>query len=255
MQNLFDFIWVFIRPDHLLILLLVTGLLLRVWRVKLGNTLVISSSGMLLMLMVFPMGVWLMQPLEEQYPQPAELPESIDGIIVLGGAEYLTSSYDRQQPQLNNYSERLTTFIWLAREYPEATLVYSGGSRSRQDENFRSAEVARMLFQQIDPAQEKRIIYERESQNTYENALYSVEKLHQLQLEKGRWLLVTSAAHMPRAMGSFKAQGVEPIPWPVDFRTVPAGWWSPTLHHNLNDLYDAVHEWLGLLGYRLLGRI
>ena len=113
-----------------------------------------------------------------------------------------------------------------------------------------------MLFQQIAPEIEERVIYERESGNTYENARNSVDiiKKHGIDQE-GEWLLVTSAFHLPRAMQSFHKQGINPIPWPVDYQSVPAGRWNPTLHDNLEDLYLGVHEWLGLIGYRLLGRI
>ena len=72
-----------------------------------------------------------------------------------------------------------------------------------------------------------------------------------------RWILVTSAAHMPRSVGTFRGQGFDVIPWPADFRTKDAGdAFRPfgSLPMGLKRLDEATMEWVGLIAYRMLGR-
>jgi len=71
------------------------------------------------------------------------------------------------------------------------------------------------------------------------------------------WLLVTSAAHMPRAVGVFRREGFYIQPYPVDWRTrgredwaVPFRWASSGLAR----VDAAAHEWVGLVVYYLTGR-
>ena len=105
----------------------------------------------------------------------------------------------------------------------------------------------------VDP---QRITLETRSRNTDENARFTAALVHPQSDQT--WLIVTSAYHMPRAMGLFRKAGFEAIAYPVDYRTV-GGRRDWRLNANLPrglELFDlAVHEWVGLVAYRLSGRI
>jgi uncharacterized SAM-binding protein YcdF (DUF218 family) len=72
-----------------------------------------------------------------------------------------------------------------------------------------------------------------------------------------RWLLVTSAYHMPRAMAAFRAAGFAVQAYPVDWRTrgiMDATRPFASLSDGLSRTDTAIHEWIGLLAYRLSGK-
>jgi uncharacterized SAM-binding protein YcdF (DUF218 family) len=71
-----------------------------------------------------------------------------------------------------------------------------------------------------------------------------------------RWLLITSASHMPRAMGVFRRVGWDVTAWPVaDQNSISCGtWMTQSLSGRLSGFDAATHEWLGLLAYWLIGR-
>ena len=67
-----------------------------------------------------------------------------------------------------------------------------------------------------------------------------------------RWLLVTSANHMPRAVACFRAAQFPIIPYPVDYRTQRSDLWRPSssIAGGLQAADLAAHEWIGLATYR-----
>ena len=87
-----------------------------------------------------------------------------------------------------------------------------------------------------------RVIIEPAAQNTFENAQFTAPLLGEA--GSARWVLVTSASHMPRAIGCFRKANVAIEAWPVE--DVSYGW--------RDRLSTAMHEWLGMLAYRLRGR-
>ena len=100
-----------------------------------------------------------------------------------------------------------------------------------------------------------RIVAESKSRNTVENAVFS--KLLAMPQPNERWLLVTSAYHMPRAIGAFRHVGFAVEAYPVDWRT--RGWRDAAmpfdrLSAGLDRTDVAIHEWIGLIAYRLSGR-
>ena len=141
----------------------------------------------------------------------------------------------------------------LARKYPDALLVYTGGSSSLLRQQYKAADVAKDHYTTHGPEPEK-VMYERSARNTWENAKNSLE-LVEPKL-KTPWVLVTSAFHMPRAVGVFCRVGWPVIAYPVDYKTPPALQIRPgfNLADNIIDLDQAIHEWLGLLAYRLSGK-
>jgi uncharacterized SAM-binding protein YcdF (DUF218 family) len=93
---------------------------------------------------------------------------------------------------------------------------------------------------------------EEESRNTWQNARYSGRILEREGIR--RVLLVTHAWHMPRAVASFRGQGLDPVPAPTGFTGMPTGDavsdWVPS-SKGLRASYWALHEYLGLAWYRL----
>jgi uncharacterized SAM-binding protein YcdF (DUF218 family) len=148
--------------------------------------------------------------------------------------------------------ERITVIAKLARDYPNARIVYSGGNGSLSGGDPETQYVMPMLESFGVPQQ--RVILESRSRNTYENAVYSKALVKPKPGE--RWLLVTSAWHMPRAVGCFRRAGFPVEAYPVDWRTQPELEFSfgRSLSAGLYWLDAAVHEWMGLFAYWATGR-
>jgi uncharacterized SAM-binding protein YcdF (DUF218 family) len=248
--------WLLAKPSHLIAIVLVLGVVMLWlgWR-RLGAGLVTLGTLPLAVLTVLPLGAWLLIPLEARFPPPHELPEQVDGVIVLAGAENLHVTAARGQPALGDSVERLLALVELGRRYPDARLVFSGGSLVLFEAPLTSAAVARetLLRQGFDIA---RVEFEDAARDTYENALRSKALVGPQPGE--RWLLVTTANHMPRAVGVFRKADWEVMAFPVDYRTTGRIELEPGtatgMGSRLADLDYAVRAWVGLLAYRLLGR-
>ena len=240
-------------PSTLLILMLALGTLL-LWssRRNVGRWLTTIASILLVIVAVLPVAAWIAGPLEKRFPPIQRLPDTVAGIIVLGGAFQTKLTSDWGQPQLNSHAERLIAFITLAHQRPNARLVFSGGKGAFSDNPQTEAEVSRSLFASMG-MDTGRIIFEDRSRNTCENALYTAQLVKPLKQQT--WVLITSAMDTPRAVGVFRKAGFQVLPYPVDYTTgksVSADF-APTVVRNLARLDHAAHEWLGLLGYRILG--
>ena len=111
---------------------------------------------------------------------------------------------------------------------------------------------AKKLFEELGLPIE-RVEFEEQARNTYENGVFT----HLLVEPKGgeRWVLVTSAFHMPRAVGVWRKLGWEIIPYPVDYRVNP-GSLSISIDPagSLQSLSLGLREWGSLLLYRMMGR-
>jgi uncharacterized SAM-binding protein YcdF (DUF218 family) len=161
----------------------------------------------------------------------------------------------RGQVTLNEAGERLTTMADLARRYPEARIVFTGGGSTILRDELSEAVALRRFAGELGTAPE-RILFETESRTTAENAILTRRLLDPKPGE--RWLLVTSAFHMPRSMGCFRRAGFNVTAYPVDFRTRgPEDRWKPFsfVSEGLRRLDLATKEWAGLVGYRLAGHI
>ena len=208
-----------------------------------------------LALTIFPLGDLLLQPLEAQHPARPDLAR-VDGIIVLGGAEQTGAYRLWGGPQLNEAGERLIEGAMLAVRYPNARLVFSGGSASvgREEDTTDPSEMVREMWLALGIAPD-RILLEQNSRNTAENATLTHDIVQPKPGET--WVLVTSAFHMPRAHDTFTRQGWEGIiAWPVDFRSGDLaglrGIWR--LDRNLLGVNLALKEYLGTLVYRITGK-
>jgi uncharacterized SAM-binding protein YcdF (DUF218 family) len=244
-------------PGNALVILLAASAVLIFWRgervPRIGRALVALLALAALAVAATALPDRLLAPLENRFSPPASLPERIEGIVVLGGSIDELVSEARGQVALTQAAARLSETVALARRYPDARILFSGGSGRLFPGKLSEAVLAERFVTAlgIDAA---RLTLEDRSRNTYENALFSQRLVHPMPGE--RWLLVTSAAHMPRAVGVFRQAGWNVIPYPVDYRTMAEGNSSRGFDFagSLEVLDDAAREWMGLLAYRLLGR-
>jgi uncharacterized SAM-binding protein YcdF (DUF218 family) len=198
----------------------------------------------------------LLLPLEQRFPSHAVAAGSRDftGIIVLGGAEDARLSTARGQLHMNEAAERITEAAVLALRLPTVRLAFAGGVAFPASGVASGAEPVGAWWQAMG-IEKDRIELEHVSRNTHENALLTRELLRPKAGE--RWLLVTSAAHMPRAVGVFRKAGLDVVAYPVDYRTTGPGDLisiSAELSNGLRRADEAVREWAGLVSYWLLGR-
>jgi len=245
-----------LRPDTwIIIALAIVVLALLTQRRRLALWISGLTLVTLVTLAILPLGNLLLQPIERSYPANPPLSQ-VDGIIVLGGGEDARASAYWGQMQFNEGGDRFAAGIALARQFPDAQLLFSGGSGALRDvagATVSEASIAERFFidQGIDP---NRLMLEGRSRNTAENASLSLALTGPGADET--WVLVTSAFHMPRAMRSFEAAGwTGLVAWPVDYRTSrfadDIGW---DLTGNLQVLNTAIREQVGQLAYRLMER-
>lgn len=250
LSKLFRF---FLLPSNLLILVALIGILLMATRYKrLGQILAIIAVLLLAIIGIGPVGNALMTPLEDRFPKWNPRSGAPHGIIVLGGAISPEVSSARGEVALNEAAERMTVIARLARQYPQAKVVFTGGNGGLFGGPSEADYVAD-LFESFGIARE-RLVIENKARNTIENATHTKALVNPKPQE--RWLLVTSAYHMPRSVGIFRKAGFPVEAHPVDFRTAgPADSFSAfdSLASGLARTDTAAREWTGLLVYWLSG--
>jgi uncharacterized SAM-binding protein YcdF (DUF218 family) len=245
----------FALPSNILIAFGFLGLVLLPTRfARAARRIMVASLLMIGVIALTPFGNALILPLEQRFPKWDATRGAPDGIITLGGAFDTVVSPARGEVGLNEAAERLTAVAELARRYPSARVVFSGGSGRLIIQGATEAELAARLFESFGIAKE-RVILEDKSRDTDENARFTKEVVKPKAGE--RWLLVTSAYHMPRSVGLFRAADFPVEPFPVDYRTRgPADLLRP--FYSVGDGFrrtdTAAREWSGLLVYWLTGR-
>jgi len=252
-------LWKIIAPANFLFFCLLFGVILvifskkRFWR-GISMFLLIFPLGLITFLMVVPVGEYALRALDNKYDVPAVMPDHVDGIIVLSGVLNQFVAVDRGYHTLNDGAERLTQFMVLANKYPQAKLVFSGGSGTIAGQNFKEADAVKLILRDLN-FDTNRVIFERESRNTYENALFSKKLISPKPTET--WILITSAFHMPRSFRDFKALGWNIIPYPVDYHTSNSAIVSADFDvlDSLSIMNVVLHEWVGILTYKLTGKI
>lgn len=253
-------LWFLLQPSTLIALLIGYGAIL-IWTgwARWGRRFVTIGAILLLVAGLSPLGNALILPLENRFPR-ANLndPPPPTGFIILGGAEDRLVGGARGAPTLNEAGERMVEAAMLARRFPEAKIAFSGGDAGILYKTDSEAEGAQTLLTALGVPQD-RLILEAKSRDTYENAAFLKDELTRAgELGPGRrWLLITSAYHMPRAMGAFRQAGFNVEPWPVDYRTRGrADLTRPfdKVSEGLRRVDVASREWVGLLGYWLRGR-
>ena len=246
---------VFVVPSNFVMALLICGLLL--WRTrfsKSGKRLVIASIVLLMIGGITPIGTALLLPLENRFPAWDASHGLPTGIIVLGGVINPTISIQRGNISIGEDSERIVAAVELYRRYPNIHIVFSGGSADVVLSGTSESEFAGKFLEQFGIPQ-AHVDLERRSRNTRENAVNSMKLIKPKPGE--RWLLITSAYHMPRAIGLFRKVGFLVEAYPVAWRT---GSWGNLMEPSFSfmggfkHLDLAVHEWAGLIFNRLSGR-
>jgi len=219
-----------------------------------GRRLMAGSLLLLALMGLSPLGNALIIPLEDRFPPWDASHGAPDGIVVLGGAISPDVSAARNEVALTDAAERITAAVALARRYPDARIVYSGGSGALIYREGSEAASAVQIFESLG-VPHSRLMVEEQSRNTVENAVFSM--LVAMPQPGERWLLVTSAYHMPRAIGTFRRAGFPVEAYPVDWRTRGkddllrpfAG-----VDDGLARTDTAIREWVGLLVYWATGR-
>lgn len=251
-SKLFGFL---VTPSNLVATVCLIGVVLSLTRWRLVGVRICAAGILLLLVCGYsPLGNVLLLTLSERFPAWNEAGRAPDGIIVLGGAINPDLTAVRGAPEVNESAERMTAAAVLARRFPNAKIVLSGGNANPFHPLSTEAEVGRKFLEDLGVAGD-RIVMEGRSRTTYENAMFTRPLIHPASGE--RWLLLTSAYHMPRAMGVFRAAGYAVEAYPVDWRT--RGWIDASrpflsLSGGLGRLDTAMHEWAGLVGYRFAGR-
>jgi uncharacterized SAM-binding protein YcdF (DUF218 family) len=175
---------------------------------------------------VIPVGAWLIEALENRFPPP-RLPNSVYGVVAISGEWF---------------GERTMPLVMLSREYPDAIVLYSGAA-AQQDPVQRFAHFG---------GDSGRLLVEGRSSDTYENAQFSAALVKPTAQQL--WLLITSAYHMPRAVGSLRRAGFRVQAYPVDYLHPQARYGFAHREQNWSQLKFALREWGALAAYWLLGR-
>lgn len=248
-------VWALLQPMAFIALLMAAALVAMALRWRR-----ISAASLALALVLLGLSGWttagalLLAPLESRFARPNPMPQTIKGIIVLGGSFEGGVNLVRGGYELNTAGDRLVEAAALAVRYPEARIVVSGGNGSLTLEGEGDAVTSARFFTAlgIDPS---RLVLETQSRDTYENAVMSRRMVDAKDGET--WLLVTSAFHMPRSMALFRSAGFDVVAWPSDYRTTGDEGFGPArdnLMDNLDNVTVGTREWLGLIAYRLSGR-
>jgi uncharacterized SAM-binding protein YcdF (DUF218 family) len=244
----------FANPSDLIIVIGFVGFVLLATRwSRAGRRLIAVCFIALAILGLSPIGNALMVALEDRFPRWNVSQGAPDGIVVLGGAISPDVSAARDEVVLNESAERLTVVAQLARQYPKARILFSGGSGELVP-GEREAPFALRLFDSFAIARD-RVLLEGRARNTAENAVFSKQMAQPLPGE--RWLLVTSAYHLPRAVGAFRKAGFPVEAYPVDWRTrgsKDALRPFASVGDGLRRVDTAVREWVGLAVYWFTGR-
>ena len=248
-------LWSIFSPSQVILGCLILGsLLLAAGRLRAGRRLTVAAGIGLLVFGFLPTAAYMANPLETRFPRP-ELPDQITGMILLAGSERAALSQAHGDPQIGRHGGRFVSTLRLADRYPAARIVYSGGPRERAGKGRLETPpaVASAILSEVglDPG---RVSFDESSTDTCEHPRGVRDHVRPAHGEY--WIVVTSAIHLPRTMACFRAIGWEVIPYPADYQSGPAGLGLRSLQiaDNLALLDLALHEWVGLVYYRLTGR-
>ena len=218
-------LWFVLQPSTLIALLICYGSIL-IWTgwARWGRRFVTAGAILLLIAGLSPLGNALILPLEDRFARAdLDAPPAPTGFILLGGVEDRLVGTARHAPTLNEAGERIVETAMLARRFPQAKIAFTGGDAGILYKSDSEAAGAAQLLTSLGVPRD-RLILEANARDTYENAVFLKDEIGKAgELGPGaRWVLITSAYHMPRAMGSFRAAGFEVEPWPVDYRHAAA---------------------------------
>ena len=246
--------WFFLQPSSLILV----APLVALWALNGGNR-TLARRAMLVALAaalagLSPLANLLALPLEQRFERADLTGRPVTGFVLLGGGEDAPIALKRKAHALNEAGERISEAVALARRFPEARVVFTGGSGFLFPGTGTQGAAVRGMLLSMGVAADRLTIEDR-SRDTYENATLTRDLVKPQAGE--RWILVTSAWHMPRAMGIFRKAGFPVEPWPVDYRT--GGWgdglvWFSSPAEGLKRLDAMTKEYVGLAALWLTGR-
>ena len=244
-----------LMPSNFLMGLGVIGAILLAtrWR-RLGRRLMATAAVLLAVCAFSPLGYALLYPLEQRFPPWDAARGTPDGIVILGASIEADLSAAHGVPVVRGVPDRIIRAAMLAHAYPNARIIFSGGSANLISNDAREADFAAAIFEGLGIAK-SRLIMERRSRNTLENAEFSRDLANPKPGE--RWLVVTSAFHMPRSVGLFRKAGFPVEPFPVDWRVGDRGdlgSFALLGAEGLSRTDTGAREWMGLVAYRLTGK-
>jgi uncharacterized SAM-binding protein YcdF (DUF218 family) len=244
----------FVLPSNWLILAALAGtILLFTKRIRTGRALLLASMLGIVILGLSPVAKVLFYALESRFPPWDATGPEPTGFIILGGSIDPDISAAHDQVALTDAAERLTVVADLARRYPHARIIFTGGNGTLFGRASEATYAARLLASFGIPPE--RIETEARSRNTLENA--TVSKALAAPRPGERWVLITSAFHMPRAIAAFRNVGFDVEAFPVDWQFATRSdllWPFRSFVGGLSYTDSVAREFVGLLSYRLTGR-
>ena len=240
--------------DWVLALLLIAVILF--WRrhTRAGVRVVLAATSLLAAIGLVAIPDVILQRLENEFRPTARATGEFEGLIVLGGGlDGGQTAEERGQTLLGSSAERATTALAIARRAPQLKIVVTGyAGLDEPDHLSEAAATVRFFEEQGLPT--SGVIVEPTARNTSEIA-ENVKRLGGIDPARP-WLLVTSAWNMPRALLTFKKAGWNVEPMPVDYVTgTSLDYFQFSLHRGAARWNMALHELLGILWYRLTGRL
>ncbi len=241
-------------PIILFVLLLLASLLCRTRTTLLVWCL--TCFGYLLVVGFSPLPEYLLRNLESKYvPNFLELPYK-EYAVVLGG-DNIRFATNRNQYQYNESFDRVGEALRLFKSHKVNKIIVTGGDAFANSRLVNEAQSSFdwLVAMGVPP---ENIILEPNAKSTRENAFYVKSILESLSVKD--FYLITSAWHMPRSMSVFEKLGFYPTPYPVDFKVYGTvrNWRAEASKlgsQNLSLLKVAMHEYLGLVYYFVLGYI
>ena len=163
---------------------------------------------------ILPIGNYGLKYLESAYIQK-DINLDYDNIIVLAGAESISSTKYSKILNLNSASERLIASVELALKNKNSKIIFLGGLGFLSKEELNEANVAKMFYKNIG-FDIDRVIFIDSTRNTIEN----LKEFKKLNINNKRDLLITSAFHMNRSLFIAKSLNLNLTPYAVDFRHI-----------------------------------
>lgn len=247
--------WQLINLDIILIFCaILSGILIWSKWWKISRIFVTFFSIFIFITGVSPLPDLLMTYLENRYPQPKKIDKDVKGFIIVGFGIDRRISEARHTPTFNCAAERVTYLVELANQYPDKKIVFTAGN-PENGSKVTIASVAKDFYKNMTGKEPpSNIIFDDKSETTFQCAENTYNLIHPEPEDK--WVLVTSAAHLPRAMGAFQSVGWKKlIPYPIDYRTtgqynINFGF---SIYHGLMTWSIVTYEIIGILYYRLTG--
>lgn len=247
-------IWLIFNPFNIFIFLTIISLIFYfLYLKKLSIIIFLTNFTCLLTISIFPIGNYLIYKLEKEYHSKIQPPQNLHGILILGGATNPLLFKDHEEISFNDAAERLIEAFHLIKKYKNIKVIMTGGSGLINETEIGHADVAKIFFNKMDLDTSK-IIFENKSRNTNENIILSKKIAKPNNDEK--WLIITSAFHMKRAILIGQKNNWEFIPYAVDFKSRSKFNFKPSIYlwSNLSSFQLASHEWIGLVSYFLMQR-